>query len=431
MFKSKTIITVVVILSTIIALIVFNKVVSKKDNVSNFAEAVKGDFEISISSSGELITENSIEIKAPEINGRDIHASEIKIQDMVPEGTLVEKGDYIATLDRTNFDNNLKSEQERLVNFKTNIEMKLLDTAVVLQNLRDQIKNQTHSVEEAEIAFTNSAYEPPSKIRQAEINLDKQKRILEQRERYYQLRLEMAKRDVKHLNQWYTKVSQRVSDFEEVLEGFVITAPSAGMVVYKKDRRGIKIKAGSSINPFERVVATLPDLSSMLSKVFISEIEVSKLKNGQTVSISVDAFPDKSYTGHIYSIANIGEKLPNSDSKVFEVLIKLDGSDPILRPSMTTSNKIITKNVPDAVYIPTECLHAGVDGIPYVYMKNGTKQIVVPGDANDKNVVIERGLKEGSLVYITQPENYDDFRLEGEDLIPLAKADGNSSVMVQ
>ena len=422
-FKSKkTIVTFSVILSTIVGLIVFNQAASKKDNIYNFAEAVKGDFEISVSSSGELMAENSIEIKAPEMNGRDIHASEIKIQDIVPEGTLVNKGDYIATLDRTNFDNNLKNEQERLVNFKTNIEMKLLDTAVVLQNIRDQIKNQVHVVEEAEIALINSAYEPPSKIRQAEINLDKQKRILEQRQRYYLLRLEMAKRDVKHLNLWYTKVSKRVSDFEEVLEGFIITAPSSGMVVYKKDRRGNKIKAGTPINPWERVVATLPDLSSMLSKVYISEIEVSKVKKGQTVSITVDAFPDKSYTGKVYSIANIGEKLPNSDSKVFEVLVKLDGSDPTIRPSMTTGNKIITKNVPDAIYIPTECLHAGVDGVPYVYMKTGTKQIVVPGDANDKHVVIERGLKAGSLVYVNQPLNSEDFRLEGEELIPLAKA---------
>lgn len=424
MFKSKkTVISITVVLGTIIALIIFNHAASSKDDGYNYAEAVKGIFEISVSSSGELVAENSVDIKAPEIKGRDIQAADIKIQDIVPEGTMVQEGDYIATLDRTIFDNNLKTEQERLATFKTNIEMKLMDTAVVLTNLRDQIKNQEAYVEEAELTLANSKYEPPSKIRQAEINFDKQKRVLEQRQRYYHLRYEQEKNNVNHLNMWFSKVSKRVSDFEEVLGGFVITAPSSGMVIYKKDRRGTKLKAGNSINAFDRVVATLPDLNSMLSKVYISEIEIAKLRKGQTVNVNVDAFPVKSYSGTVYAIANIGEKLPNTDSKVFEVLIKLDGFDPALRPSMTTGNKIITKNIPEAVYIPTECLHAGIDGVPFVYLKNGTKQIVVPGDSNEKNVVIERGLKEGSLVYVNQPENTEDFRISGEELIPLAKAD--------
>jgi len=301
--------------------------------------------------------------------------------------------------------------------------MKLMDTAVVLTNRREQIKNQESIVEEAELNLKNSQYEPPSKIRQAEINLDKQKRILEQRKRYYTLVIEQTRVDVDHLKMWYAKVNKRVKDFEEVLQGFVITAPSPGMVIYKKDRRGNKIKAGYSINAWDRIVATLPDLSSMLSKVYISEIEISKLKTGQAVSVNVDAFPAKSYNGTVFTIANIGEKLPNSDSKVFEVMIKLDMNDPALRPSMTTGNKIITKNVPGAVYIPTECLHAGADGVPFVYLKNGIKQIVVPGDSNEKNVVIEKGLKEGALVYVTPPQNARDFRLAGEELIPVAKAD--------
>jgi multidrug efflux pump subunit AcrA (membrane-fusion protein) len=422
MFNSKkTVISIAVIFSTIIALIIFNRAASKNDESFKFTEAVKGDFEISVSTPGELVSENSVEIKAPELRGRDVQGSDIKIQDIVPEGTVVKKGDYIATLDRTTFDNNLKSEIERLKTFSTDIEMKLMDTAVVLQNIRDQIKNQESLVEEAELTLSNSKYEPPAKIRQAEINLERQKRILEQRQRFYQLRVKQVERDVDHLRLWYSKVSKRVNDFEEVLNGFVITAPSPGMVIYKKDRRGTKLKAGSMVNAWDRVVATLPDLSSMLSKIYVSEIEINKIQKGQKVIVNVDAFPAKSFSGEVYSIANIGEKLPNSDSKVFEVMIKIVGNDPALRPSMTTGNKIVIKNFPDAIYIPTECLHAGTDGVPFVYLKNRTKQIVVPGESNEKNVVIEKGLKEGSVVYVIPPENHEEFRLAGEELIPLTK----------
>jgi HlyD family secretion protein len=415
--KRTIIITLAVVSVAIIGLFVFNWLASRKENDNLFAEAIRGDFEIAITASGELEAENSVDIKAPEIAvGRDFHASELKISDLIPEGTEVKEGDYIATIDKTQLDNTLKDERERLSTFRTNLEMKKLDTAVVLTGLRDAIRNQKHTVEEAEITLKNSKFEPPTTIRQAEIDLDRQKRVIEQKLRGYSLRVAQAKRDIATQTMWYNRIDRRVQSLEEVLAGFVIKAPSPGMVVYKKDRRGNKIKTGSSINPFERVVATLPDLSTMLSKTYVSEIEIRKVVQGQEVLINIDAFPDKAFKGKVATVANIGEKLPNSDSKVFEVNIRIDGFDPDLRPSMTTGNKIMIKTIKDVVYIPTECIHTGPDGIPFVYTKHKTRQVVIPGDANEKNIIIEQGLKPKQLVYVIQPENADNFRFEGEEL---------------
>ena len=90
----------------IVALIVFNKMTSKKSDLNTFAEVKKGLFEITVSNSGELIAEKSIDIKGPEINpgservfqgmSHGMHAMDLKIQDIVPEGTVVKDGDYIA-----------------------------------------------------------------------------------------------------------------------------------------------------------------------------------------------------------------------------------------------------------------------------------------------------------------------------------------------
>ena len=176
---------------------------------------------------------------------------------------------------------------------------------------------------------------------------------------------------------------------------------------------GAKRKVGSSISPWDNVVATLPDMSSMMSKTYVNEIDVSKVKTGQHVEIVVDAFPEKSYTGTVTSVANIGEQLPNADAKVFEVLIEVDGSDPILRPSMTTGNKIITKTISDVIFIPLESVQAGPDSIPFVYLKNGTRQVVVLGESNENNVVIEQGLSAGVQIYLSTPENAEDFKLAG------------------
>jgi HlyD family secretion protein len=415
--KRTLIIAGIVVVVVIIAMIMIGKATAKKDISTLYAEAQKGQFEILVTTTGELQAEFSTDIRGPEMTqSRNIRSMDIKIQDLIPEGTEVKEGDFVATLDKTTFDNSLKDELERLETQNTSYQMKLLDSAVSLSNLRDQIKNQVYTVEEAILTFEQSKYEPPTTIRQAEINVDKAKRTLDQMSRSYDLRLQQSISDIRNQEQDIRDQQQRVKDLQDVLAKFTITAPSSGMVIYKKDRSGTKRKVGSSISPWDPVVATLPDLKSMISKTYVNEIDVSKVKAGQKVSIIVDAFPERSYTGSVTSVANIGEQLPNADAKVFEVIIKVNGSDPILRPSMTTGNKIITKTIENVMFIPLECVQTGEDSIPIVYLKNKTKHVVVLGESNENNVIVEQGIEAGDVLFLSTPENPENFKLIGEEL---------------
>jgi hypothetical protein len=445
------------------ALIVFSNLTSKKNVVNSYAEVKKGLFEITVTNSGELMAEKSIDIKGPVMGvtnqqqqgqgqnqggnrqggggqggggnrggggmgggmggmgGGDMHAMDLKILDIVPEGTIVKEGDFVAQLDRSSYDNTLKDEQQTLQTLQNSLQMKLLDTAVALTNLRDDIKNQGYAVEEATLVFDQSKFEPPATQRQAEMSVNRAKRSLEQKKRTYSLVVAQNLSTIQNQNMLIASRTRRVNDIRDFLSKFTITAPSSGMVIYKKDRNGTKRKEGSSINSFDGVVATLPDLTTMISKMYVNEIEISKVKIGQKVDIVVDAFPKKAYTGVVSYIANVGEQLPNSDAKMFEVQVKVDGSDPTLRPSMTTGNKIIIKTFNDVIYVPTECVQAGIDSIPYVYQKNRTKHIVLLGEANDKNVIIKQGLEPGTTVYTVAPSNAENFRVIGADLIPIIK----------
>ena len=446
--KKTVIITSSVVVFAIVALFAFNKLFSRKDKVNLYAEAKRGLFEITVSNSGELLAERSVDIRGPALvqssqegsqqrggqssgrsgggmqmssRGGSFHMEDFKITDIVPEGTLVKQGDYIATLDRTSYDNSLKNAIASLQTLQSDLEMKVLDTAMSLTTLRDEIKNQRYTVEEARITLEQSKYEPPATIRKAELDLNKQQRALEQKLKSYQLKKIQIKREIDYQKMLLDNQEQLVQNLQDFLAQFTIKAPSDGMVIYKKNRLGNKRKTGSSINAFDNVVATLPDLTSLLSRVYVNEIEVSKVIKGQKVSITVDAFPNKAYTGTVISVANIGEVLPNSDAKMFEVMIRVDGSDVSLRPSMTTWNKIELKTIPDAIYIPTECIQAGTDSIQYVYKKNKTRQIVVVGELNEKNSVIKQGLEAGTQVYLVPPEDASSFRLVGENLIKAAK----------
>jgi len=416
--KRTIIITAIVVAVAIIAMIVISKLSGKGDLGTLITEVQQGDFEIVVTTTGELQAEVSTDIKGPEgLASRNMRFGGIKIQDLVPEGTEVKAGEYVATLDRSSVDNSLKDELDRQELLETELLKKQLDTTINLANLRDDILNLKFNLEEAEITLEQSKYEPPTTIRQARITLDKAERSYEQAVSNYDLKVKQARADIRDTELQLTKQRRKVAEMQEIITNFVIKAPSDGMVIYKREWNGAKRKVGSEISPWDPVVATLPDLSSMISKTYVNEIDVSKVKTGQKVRLTVDAFPDKSYTGAIMSVANIGEQLPNTDAKVFEVIIKVDGSDPILRPSMTTGNQIITKTFTDVIYIPLETVFATADSIPFVYKKDGSRQVVMLSESNENDVIVEQGLKKGDKLYLSIPEEGEKFKMQGEELI--------------
>ena len=381
----------------------------------------RGPFEVVIATTGELKAQSMERIEGPEgLRARNIRLQEIKIQDLVPEGKVVKKGDYVATLDRTAADSRQKDLEDEVEKVRAQLERTLLDTSLNLRGIRDNLVNLKFDMEEKRIAVEQSVYEPPATQRQAQNNLERAERAYQQEVQNYALKEAQAEGQVRDVLINLYQKERELQQLLNVLDQFIIYAPNDGMVIYYREWSGDKRKVGSSISPFDAVIATLPDMSVMESKTYVNEIDISKIKIGQSVRLGVDAFPEKQYTGIITEVSNVGEQLKNADAKVFEVIVRVHESDPILRPSMTTSNKIITASYSDVLYVPMEALF-GSDTLIYVYRTNGVKQVVVPGEMNDNFRVVEQGLKEGDEVYLSLPENAESFKLAGTEYIDILK----------
>jgi hypothetical protein len=190
------------------------------------------------------------------------------------------------------------------------------------------------------------------------------------------------------------------------------------MVIYSKDRSREKIKVGSTVSPWSPIIATLPDLSSMLSLTYINEIDISKVKEGQKVTLGIDALPEKVLEGEVISVANIGQPMPKSDAKVFEVKIKVFGNVDDLKPAMTTSNIIQTGTYEDTLFIPSEAVFKN-DSLHFVYLKKNNnifKQVVDLGEENENFVLVSEGLNEGDELLLNTPENPDELTLQGMEI---------------
>jgi len=379
----------------------------------------RGNFEILVYSSGQLEAESSENIVVPDIlRDRSVRIYEIKITDLIEEGTVVDSGEYVASLDHKAVEEVLVTAQEDLETAMNSYEDEKMDSNLTLSNHRDLIINAKEEVEEAQIILDESIYESPAVIRKAEMDLDKAKRKLKQEIKAYELRERQSKSRVDRNFLEVKRRQNRVDLLKQVYESLTITAPKSGMIIYERDRTREKIKVGSSVSAWRPVIATLPDLSSMLSLTYINEIDISKVKAGQKVILGIDALPDKVLDGEVISVANIGQPMPKSDAKVFEVKIKVLGDVSNLKPAMTTSNIIQTGLYEDTLFIPSETVFKN-DSLQFVYLeKNGSivKQVVDLGDENENYIMVRKGLSENDKLLLSVPENPEELSMNGMDL---------------
>lgn len=404
--KRKLIITAGIVVILLIAYLVVSGN-RQGEGTDIFASVKQGKFKVEVETTGELEAKNSVNIMGPSAL-RDFRIYEVTIQSIVDEGIVVKKGDWIANLDRSDFQGKFGDKQIELEKANSKYAQTQLDTTLAMRQSRDELINLRYAVEEKKIVLEQSKFEPPATIKQNQIELEKANRAYEQAVENYKIKKNQNIEKMREVAAELRKVKTETDNMAKMGESFTVLAPEDGMVIYTKDWNGKPIKGGSRIGVWDPVVAKLPDLTSMISKTYVNEVDVRKIKPGQGVDVGLDAYPDKKLKGKVVRVANVGEQRPNSDAKVFEVTIEILGSDPSLRPAMTTSNRIIANQIDSALYIPLECLHSQSDTITFVYKSEGlkiVKQEVIVGDANANDVVIKGGIKLGDKLYLSNPAN--------------------------
>jgi HlyD family secretion protein len=408
--------TIVVVAILLLAYFVFSR--PKDETFAITTTVLKGPFEILVYSTGQLESLNSDNILIPEkMKDRQTRISNLTITDLVEEGTYVDSGDYVATLDHQAVEEQLKSAMDELEKSMSEYDDSKIDSNLTLSNQRDLIVNAGLDLEEKDLVVQESVYESPSLQRKAEMDLDKANRKLEQTKTAYKLKTqqEINKVSRKYIN--YKQIRERVNALDELIDALIIYSPRSGIISYFQYPYGGSTKTGSRVSQWNPIIATFPNMDQLITKTFINEIDISLIKSGQKVKVGIDAFPNKELSGEVTSIANMGQIMPKSDAKVFEVKIKINGSDPDLRPAMTTSNTIQIDVFEDVLYIPIESVYKN-DSLTYVFPTEDKdiKQVIETGGENENFVIVLQGLNEGQKLYSLEPENAEKRHISGLEI---------------
>ena len=386
------------------------------------ARVKKGEFKVTVTTSGELRAVKSVKITGP-ANAQAANQWQMKIATLVPEGTVVKEGDVVAELDRTQIGTRVTELTTSLQKAQAVFEQAELDSTLNLSKAREDLRTMELGVEEKRLAKEQAQYEAPTVKRQAEIDYEKAERAFAQGKKDIVTKTSQAQAKMREVGAERDRFSNQMKIVQDVMVGYTIKSPAAGMVIYEKEWNGKKRTAGSQIWGGDPTVATLPDLSQMESQTYVNEIDIRKISVGQIVEMTLDSDPTKKYTGKITQVANVGEQRPNTDAKVFEVKVLLTQSDTTLRPGMTTSNKIETSKIPGVMFIPIEAVTTD-SGVTVVYKQSGggvTKQEIETGTMSDDEVVVLRGLDENDRVLLAVPADGAQMkvaRLTGPSLKP-------------
>lgn len=229
---------------------------------------------------------------------------------------------------------------------------------------------------------------------------------LELSQRDYQqslVRLELAERQLllalggnRELFERYREGSASKTRPEE----FQVRSPSQGTILEILVHTGEIITSGTATFGGGTVLMRIADLSHMVVKAKINEVNIPRVSVGQSVDIRLDALPGQLFKGRVRAIATQGVK--ENNLVTYEVSIDIENSHSALKPMLTANIDIETKRLDDVLTIPLEVLRVeGGDDVVEV-MSDGQPQTrkVRVAFRTDTQAIITKGLQEHDQVVI-------------------------------
>jgi HlyD family secretion protein len=148
-----------------------------------------------------------------------------------------------------------------------------------------------------------------------------------------------------------------------------IPSPMAGVVIKRDVELGESVMSGVSSFNAGTVLYTVADLSSLIIRVKLNEVDISKVQVGQPVRITLDAYPQHTFNGKVTFVAPAAELVDKI--KVFRVEIELDHLGPQFRTGMSANVEIIGEKRANVLSIPLESLQRREgETVAYVLKKN-------------------------------------------------------------
>ncbi len=411
----------------------------------------KGRLLVTVVAAGNMESAKNIDVKCQVAGGTSI----LKI---VAEGTEVEAGELLVTLDSSTIEDQLNAQKINLGKaqaskiqaeenhgaaeiavqeyaegtFVKELQTSEANISIAKENLRSSENLLEHTRKMARKGFVTSLQVEADEfsVERSKLELDSAKTakdVLEKFSRKKMLKELEAKREaaaalVTSEQAGFDGEQTKAKRLERQLANCAIKAPQNGIVIYANDQgggrgmgssSGVKIEEGATVRESQTILR-LPDLSNMQVKMTVHESKVERLKVGMPANVKIS---DREFQGKIVSIANQPEpgSWMNSNLKEYATIVKIGGEADGLKPAMTAEVEVLIADLSDVLTVPVSCI-VEQGGKFNAWVVSGPNKFerhpLTVGLTNDKVFEIKDGLKEGDVVLLNPKAMVDEARKE-------------------
>ncbi|HEU4521318.1 MAG TPA: efflux RND transporter periplasmic adaptor subunit [Thermoanaerobaculia bacterium] len=376
------------------------------DRQGEWVSPTRGDLVSGIEVTGSLEAFESDRFGPPQLP--DVW--DFKIAMMSPEGAEVKKGQRVLSFDTSELQRRLEEKTAERDQAQKEIEKKRADLALRTKDERLKLAEA-----EARMRKTQLKLEAPPDIvgikerQQVELDFELSKRETAAIKSRLGSLERAAEAEIRLLESKMKEAAATVETTQNSIRNMTITAPRDGTVIYVLNHRGEKKKTGDTCWRMERVLE-IPDLTRMLGKGEVDEVDAGRVAVGQRVSFRLDAHPDDLFYGTITSAGTtVQQKKGTRDPlKVLQVDLKLDRTDPAkMRPGMRFKGTIELQRIKNALTIPRRAVSVSDEG-PVVHRRTAFSVETVPvklGRENEEMVQVVEGLSAGDRVLLARQDD--------------------------
>ena len=357
---------------------------------------------------------------------------------IVPEGSVVHRGDVLAVLDASEYEELLRQQQitvERSRADHRQAELEYQIALLAVQEFREGTMAEATKDFERSVALAESdmlrcedrldwvrkmkkkGYVPAAQVTNEEFNHARAEFDLSEERAAYRLfkgwtaprqlrilenNVLAAEATLKYQTSRLNRNLERLAKLEKQVELCTIRAPHDGFVIYANDqRREIRIEEGMYVRQKQDLMF-LPDLDQMEVVASLHESIMPAVAKGMRASVIVEGMPGRKLEGHVTDVATIPTFNWRSDVRYFEGKVKLDSPPKGILPGMTAHVEISLSRRDHVLAVPVEAV-TQEDGreICYVAHEDGLERREVKlGESTRSYLEISDGLREGEQVVL-------------------------------
>jgi HlyD family secretion protein len=371
----------------------------------------RGDLDMKVFVGGELKASHSEMLTAPPIGG-----GALQLTYLLHTGAAVKKGDLVMEFDPSEQLYKLDQSRSELLQAEQEITKAKADAAVVAAQDKVALLKARFDVRRGELDVQKNEVVSAIDAHKNQLVLEGAQRVLAEVEQDVKSRSVSNQATIELAEEKRNKAKLAMDQAQDSIKKMRVMAPMDGLVALAKndDATGGFFFSGMSLPEFREGdqvppgtgVGQVIDPKGMELVCKVGELERNSIKEGQSVDLNLDAFPEITFRGTVKTVGGNNRRsfFEDDSASKFEVSVTLDSTDPRMRPGLTAHVYINSEPKKNVLYVARQALFMK-DNKRVVYLRNGSNfdphEVKIQAE-NESRAAIE-GINAGTEIALVDP----------------------------